>query len=75
MPWGIDWNGKGDCHLFTESVLGPPVMHFDIDATINNRCGNKEPAKPIAIMTNRHLNKRLWKKAGTEFEKLMEVTE
>jgi transglutaminase-like putative cysteine protease len=75
VPWGIDWNGKDDCHIYTESILGPPVMHFDIDATINNFCGNKQPAKPLALIANRHLNKGLWKKAGTIVDSLMEVTE
>jgi len=68
VPWDIDWNGKDDCQLYTESVLGPPVMHSDIDATIKNRCGNKELAEPLAIVANSQLNKQLWKKAGIQIE-------
>jgi transglutaminase-like putative cysteine protease len=27
VEWGIDWNGEDDVRLYTESVLGSPVMH------------------------------------------------
>ncbi|APG28661.1 hypothetical protein A7E78_12960 [Syntrophotalea acetylenivorans] len=69
VPWGIDWEGQDDCHLYTESVLGPPVMHLDIDAAINNRVGNKELAEPLAVVANSQLNKQLWKKAGIQIGK------
>ncbi len=68
VTWNIDWDGKSDCNIYTDSVLGPPVMHFDIDVTIKNRCGNKELAEPLAIVANSQLNKHLWKKAGTEIK-------
>lgn len=69
VSWDIDWDGQNDCAIYTESVLGPPVIHFDIDATINNRCGNKELAEPLAVVANSQLNKQLWKKAGIEIER------
>ena len=26
VEWGVDWDGQGDVRLYTESVVGPPVV-------------------------------------------------
>ena len=63
VEWGIDWNGEDDVRLYTESVLGSPVMHPDIDATLDNKVGNAELPRFLAIIGNDHVNRQMWKKA------------
>ncbi|CCK78368.1 transglutaminase-like domain-containing protein [Desulfobacula toluolica] len=62
IPWGIDWNGKDDCRLYTDSVVGEPDIHADIDSVIRQKAGNTEFPAFIAIGVYRFLNKRIWKK-------------
>ncbi len=62
VPWGIDWNGKDDCRLYTESIVGEPDIHEDIDTTIRKKAGNNELPPFIARRVNNFLNKRIWKK-------------
>jgi len=62
VPWGIDWNGKDDCRLYTESIVGEPVIHEDIDDTIRKKAGNTELPVFIAQTANNFINKRIWKK-------------
>ena len=64
IQWGIEWDGVSDCRLYTEDILGPPEMHFDIDATLKKKIGNTEWPKFFAKMTNAVINKRLWKRTG-----------
>jgi len=64
VEWGIDWNGKDDVRLYTESIVGPPVVHPDIDAALNAKVGNDELPKYLALIGNRHVNRRMWKRAG-----------
>ncbi|MCG8686714.1 MAG: transglutaminase family protein [Desulfobacterales bacterium] len=64
VAWGIDWNGKDDCRLYTESIVGEPVIHEDIDETIKNKAGNTELPTFMARRINSYMNKRIWKKTG-----------
>lgn len=64
VAWGIDWNGKDDCRLYSESILGGPEIHRDIDGTIRNKAGNTELPEFIAKKANNFLNKRIWEKTG-----------
>ncbi len=63
VPWKIDWNGKDDCRLYTESIVGEPNIHEDIDSTIREKAGNTELPPFIARKANNFVNKRIWKKA------------
>lgn len=74
VPWGIDWNGVEDCRLYTESVLGPPVMHADIDAAIESNCGNMEMDEQQALMMYSQLNERIWHMAGIRLGEMRQVT-
>ncbi|WP_051148510.1 transglutaminase-like domain-containing protein [Desulfospira joergensenii] len=62
VPWGIDWNGEDDCRLYTESVVGQPMIHGDLDLTIEKKAGNTELPEFLAAGVNRFLNRRIWKK-------------
>ena len=64
VQWDIDWNGKDDVHLYTESVIGSPVMIMDIDKAIDERAGNTEMPRCLAVKANRYVNGRLWRSAG-----------
>jgi transglutaminase-like putative cysteine protease len=64
VKWGIDWNGNEDVRLYTESVLGPAVVHDDIDAALDNKAGNKELPKFMAHLGNWNINRQMWKKTG-----------
>lgn len=66
VSWGIDWNGKEDVHLYRESVVGSPQIHPDIDATLNQKVGNTELPKCLALIGNRFVNIRMWKRAGID---------
>lgn len=63
VPWGIDWNGKDDCRLYTQSVVGEPEIHEDIDGTLRKKAGNNELPAFFAQRVNNFLNKRIWKRA------------
>ena len=64
VKWEIDWNGKDDVRLYTESVLGPVVMHSDIDHTIQRKAGNIEFPGLLAVIGNHTVNRTLWKRVG-----------
>lgn len=68
VAWGIDWNGKNDCKLYTESVLGDPVVYEDVDQTILKKAGNTELPAFISRKLNHFLNKRIWEKTGFDSE-------
>ncbi len=62
VGWGIDWDGENHCRLYTENVLGAPVMHRDVDEAIRTKAGNSELPKFLAVRFNNLVNKRIWKK-------------
>lgn len=62
--WGIDWNGKDDVRLYTESVVGPAIVYSDIDNALKEKVGNLELPKFIASFGNRCVNRNLWKRVG-----------
>jgi len=62
VEWGIDWNGREDVRLFTESVVGPSEMRPDIDAALDEKVGNTELPKYLALVGNRHVNRKMWKR-------------
>ncbi len=64
VEWEIDWNGEDDVRLYTESVVGPPVRHSDIDSTLNNKVDNTELPRFMAVIGNRFINRSLWRKTG-----------
>lgn len=64
VTWDIDWNGKDDVHLYTESVVGPPVMADDIDKMIDERAGNMQMPRYLAMLANHYVNGRLWRLTG-----------
>lgn len=64
VSWHIDWNGKDDCRLYTNHVVGEPVFHKNIDETISNRAGNTELPEFLARQANRFMNKKIWEKTG-----------
>jgi len=64
VDWGIDWNGKDDMRLYSESVAGEIHVHDDIDATLDRRVGNKELPRFFARIGNRLVNRQMWKKVG-----------
>ncbi|MFH0785696.1 MAG: transglutaminase-like domain-containing protein [Pseudomonadota bacterium] len=64
VEWGIDWNGKDDVCLYSESILGSSVIHTDIDATIDKKVGNTELPKSLASIGNMIVNRQIWKRTG-----------
>lgn len=64
VKWGIDFDGRQDVRLYTESILGPPVIHPDIDTTLEEKVGNRELPGYLATIGYRHVNRQIWKKAG-----------
>ncbi len=64
VQWGIDWDGENDCRLYEEHIAGPAEMHRDIDQTIDNKVGNKEWPWIFAIMANKMINRKLWRRTG-----------
>jgi transglutaminase-like putative cysteine protease len=64
VPWKIDWNGKNDCKLYTDNVVGEPVIHEDIDVAIRKKAGNNELPAFISRKIYNFLNKKIWKKTG-----------
>jgi len=69
VQWGIDWNGKDDCRLYTESVVGELEIHEDIDLTIKRKAGNTELPAFVAQKIYNFLNKRIWQRTGFFQEK------
>lgn len=64
VSWGIDWNGKDDMKLYSESILGSIMVHHEIDNTIKEHVGNTELPKIIAKVGNKLVNKKMWHKSG-----------
>jgi transglutaminase-like putative cysteine protease len=64
VKWGIDWNGENDVCLYTESVVGPTVMHIDIDAAINDKVGNTELPHYLAIVGNWFVTREMWTRSA-----------
>lgn len=62
--WGIDWDKCDDVRLYTESVVGPPEVHPDVDAALNRKVGNTALPHWLALPANRWVNRRMWQKAG-----------
>ena len=69
VQWGIDWNGKDDCRLYTESVGGELEIHEAIDLTIKRKAGNTELPAFVAQKIYNFLNKRIWQRTGFFQEK------
>ncbi|MHC1744895.1 MAG: transglutaminase-like domain-containing protein [Syntrophobacteraceae bacterium] len=67
VDWDIEWNGEDDVRLYTESIVGPDVMHPDIDAAIESKVGNAELPRFLAIIGNRCMNRQMWKRIGHRF--------
>ena len=64
VEWGIDWNGKDDVCLYTESISGPAVWYTDIDVTLDNKVGNTELPKALAAIGNMFFYRQMWKRTG-----------
>lgn len=64
FAWGIDWNEKDGCRLYTDSIVGEPVIHENLDAVICKKAGNNELPEFIARKVYNFMNKRIWKKTG-----------
>ncbi len=64
VGWGIDWNGRDDVRLYTESVIGPTVFHRQIDETIDRKAGNVELSGWPAAFVSGYMNRRMWKMTG-----------
>lgn len=64
VTWGIDWNGRDDVRLYTESIVGDVEAHLDPDAAMRGRIGNSELPEILALLGYRYVNSRMWKKAG-----------
>ena len=64
VDWHIDWNGKDDCRLYTESIAGEVQVHTDIDRTIRRSAGNNELPAILAGPLYRWLNRRIWKRVA-----------
>jgi transglutaminase-like putative cysteine protease len=66
VKWEIDWNGKDDVRLYTESVAGPTIVYFDIDNAIKKKVRNLELPILLASIGNRYVNRILWKRVGRD---------
>ena len=64
VAWGIDWDGKGDVWIYTESIVGAAVVHEDVDATLERRLGNTELPAPLALLGNACVNAWMWRRAA-----------
>lgn len=62
--WNIEFNGKDDMRLFTESITGPLETHCDIDLALNQKVGNLELPKFIAPIAYQQVNRWMWRKTG-----------
>lgn len=62
IPWGIEWNGNDGNRLYTDSIVGEPSVHVDLDNTIREKAGNNEFPAFISLKVYRFLNKKIWKK-------------
>ncbi len=70
VSWNIEWNGKDDCRLYTDHVVGGLKIHTDIDGAIEDKAENTELPGFIAGPVYHFLNKRIWKRtAGAESHK------
>jgi transglutaminase-like putative cysteine protease len=61
VKWEIDWNGKDDVCLYTESISGFPIIYKDIDSILEKKVNNIELPKPLALIWNWYVNRRMWK--------------
>lgn len=64
VEWGIDWNGKDDVRLYTESISGPSLRYTDIDVVLDKKVGNTELPKALAAIGNMFVNRQMWKRTG-----------
>lgn len=64
VAWGIDWNGADDCRLYTESVVGEPMNHDNLDEAIRQKAGNQELPAFIAKPLYNAVNRRIWVRTG-----------
>ena len=60
VAWGIDWNGKDNMRLYTESIVGSIEVFEDIDAAIQQDVGNLMSAPSVASDLFGPLNKLIW---------------
>lgn len=62
VAWGIDWNGREEIRLYTESIAGPVDFFEDIDAAIQQNVGNEMPLPPPseAEAFFRPANEQMW---------------
>ena len=60
VAWGIDWNGKEEIRLYTESIAGPVDFFEDIDAAIQRNVGNAMPPSSEAEAFFGPANRQMW---------------
>ena len=65
VPWGIEWDGRQDMHLYTEHVAGPAVVIEDIDTTMQQNVGNVLPPPSEAEAIFRPVNQQMWQAVDT----------
>lgn len=63
--WGIDWDGKEDCLVFQDHLIGPVEPISDIDSALLKDAGNWTPPAFISQPFFKMMNRITWKKAGT----------
>jgi transglutaminase-like putative cysteine protease len=60
VAWGIDWNGRKDLRLYTESIVGPVESIEDIDAAVQQDVGNVMPPPSEAELFFGSVNQQMW---------------
>jgi transglutaminase-like putative cysteine protease len=60
VAWGIDWDGKEDMRLYTESIVGPIEFFEDIDAAIREDVGYVMPQTSEADAFFKPINQQMW---------------
>lgn len=68
VAWSIDWDGRGDMLLYTESLTGPPRAFTDIDQALNRNLESYflfrgEPGWLLHAWL-RFGNWKMWRKTG-----------
>ncbi len=60
VAWGIDWEGKEDLRLYTESIVGPVESIENIDAAVLQDVGNVMPPPAEAELFFGSVNQQMW---------------
>lgn len=64
VGWGIEWTAQRQDRLYREHLRGEPVIHYDIDQTIDRNVGNTLLPAPLARALCRNINHRAWGRIG-----------